>query len=466
MTFGLSATGFNRKRLEDLKEEIESILKSEISENIDLRSESVFGQLVGTFVLPAAELWEETENVYVSYDPDFAEGAQLDAVAALTGSVRLPATRTLVTAIVSGAQGTVVPAGSQAENPETNEVFQSRTSVTISTSNAVRIVLSVNAVVALTDYTVTINGNAYTYTSSTAPDENEILEGLEAAIGIVDVLLVDSTLVLTSATPFTYAKTSNIDTDFIGSQVQFESADLGPVILPEGALSDILSLVSGWDGVTNPEAGVTGRARETDVNFRIRRRQTVAFPARSTVDAIFSKLAALADVDRVKVLQNNGTTTDANGTPPQHVWAILRGGDSQDIADILFQNVAGGIGYRGAEEVIVTSESGQDYVVKYDRPEEVDIYISIEIRLNEEAAPNVEDLIKEEIISFFQSNFDIGQAVKYSRIYTPINKVSGFEVTELFIGVAPSPSGMVSIPLDVDQIAITDEVKIVITVVT
>ena len=47
--FGLDDDGFNRKRLEDIKNTIEQRLKDRFGE-INLEPDSVFGQLVGVFL--------------------------------------------------------------------------------------------------------------------------------------------------------------------------------------------------------------------------------------------------------------------------------------------------------------------------------------------------------------------------------------------------------------------------------
>ena len=44
---GLSAAGFERKRLIDIKAEIETALKLAFGDNIDLEPQSGFGQFVG-----------------------------------------------------------------------------------------------------------------------------------------------------------------------------------------------------------------------------------------------------------------------------------------------------------------------------------------------------------------------------------------------------------------------------------
>ena len=57
----------------------------------------------------------------------------------------------------------------------------------------------------------------------------------------------------------------------------------------------------------------------------------------------------------------------------------------------------------------------------------------------------------------------IGEDVVYSRLYTPINSVSGFQVDSLKIGTSPSPTGTSNIVIDFDEISNVMESFIVIT---
>ena len=465
---GLSDLGFERKRLNDIKTDIEADLQESISPNIDLRPESVFGQLIGTFALPTAELWETSENVYLSQDPDFAEGVQLDAVSALTGTTRLPATNTTVQGVCFGVQGTIIPADSQARNPETQDIFITTSQATITNTSLLEAHIEVLTAVPLADYEVTVNGTLYTYTASTAPTISEILVGLQAAITniAVDVTIENDLVVLRAEdlqTFFTVTLGDELDFAAIGSPVPFEAQEAGATVIPADSLTEIITPVAGWESVSNLTQGVTGDDRESDVDLRIRRRQSVSFPATATIDAIYSKLLATDDVDRVVVYQNNTDATDVNGVPRQHVWAIVQGGDPNDIGTVLYQNVAGGIGTFGDETVEVESLSGQLYEMNFSRPTEVEIYIDIEILTNGGYPPNGEDLIRAALIEWFRVNQGIGQKVKYSRLFTPINSVPGFEVTSLTIGITPAPVGTVSIDLDIDEIAIVREDLIMIT---
>ena len=131
MTFGMTSTGFNRKRLADIKTDIETALKNTFGENIDLESQSVFGQFVGLMSEALADQWESQENVYNSQYPDTASDNQLSNVVKLNGLTRLAAKKATVTATLSGISGTFVPLGSEISTSDTGTVFVTLADATI-----------------------------------------------------------------------------------------------------------------------------------------------------------------------------------------------------------------------------------------------------------------------------------------------------------------------------------------------
>lgn len=81
--YGVQPTGFVRKPLAIILAEIEAALITEFGPGVIQSSQSPLGQINGLFADFVAQLWEENENVYQSYDPDQAEGVRLDTLARL-----------------------------------------------------------------------------------------------------------------------------------------------------------------------------------------------------------------------------------------------------------------------------------------------------------------------------------------------------------------------------------------------
>ncbi len=114
MTAGLDATGFTVKLLTEILTEIQTTQKNRIDAALDVSSEKALGQLNGVFSEREAFLWELVRVAMSAFDPDQAEGYLLEALSALTGTVRRPASRSLVPISVNLDAGVTLPTGSKA----------------------------------------------------------------------------------------------------------------------------------------------------------------------------------------------------------------------------------------------------------------------------------------------------------------------------------------------------------------
>lgn len=106
---GLTATGFESKTLETIRAEIVADLLANISTTLDTDTESPLGQLVGIFARQLRQVWELAEATYSGQYPDSASGFSLTALALLTGTSRLPATKSTVECTVNVDPGTYLP---------------------------------------------------------------------------------------------------------------------------------------------------------------------------------------------------------------------------------------------------------------------------------------------------------------------------------------------------------------------
>jgi len=111
MTFGVTDEGFSLKRLADIKDELKDDMRTNIDPNLDLGDNTPEGQLVNIFSDRLSSLWELAQDIYDSQYPNSAEGLSLDNVASITGISRQSATKSTVTAIVSGTPSTLISSG-------------------------------------------------------------------------------------------------------------------------------------------------------------------------------------------------------------------------------------------------------------------------------------------------------------------------------------------------------------------
>ncbi|MBY5682634.1 hypothetical protein HFO32_10745 [Rhizobium leguminosarum] len=81
--YGALPTGFSRKPLTTILAEIEAALITEFGPGVIQTPQSPLGQINGLMAEIISKLWEQSEDIYQSYDPDQAEGNRLDTLASI-----------------------------------------------------------------------------------------------------------------------------------------------------------------------------------------------------------------------------------------------------------------------------------------------------------------------------------------------------------------------------------------------
>ncbi len=470
---GLSAEGFVPKRTAELKLELEALISANFGA-VNLNPESVFGQLVGIVVGQQADLWARLEQVYRSQYPGMAQSVNLDRVASLNGITRLAAAPTSVVAVVTGSDGAILPAGKlvAAENGST---YALSGPVSIDADISVGAKISITSVVDNTNYSITLGATTYTYNSGPDATAGSILANLAALM----VLVLDDSEVSDGAggnwLRLDYSAQQLIA---VGARMQilelsvyadFEGTETGAIELPARTLTTIQTPTAGWSAVTNRTEGTLGRDTETDEELRLRRERSLRLTGSNTLDAIRSALSELPGVLSMRVVANNGGSTDGEGTPRQSLWAVVDGGLPEQIAQVLYERVAAGIRYRGNISVdVISPTNGQAFTVKFDRPTNVPYYVTVTVVRSDSTPTQIIDLVRAAVVDYSNAEFGIGEDVLYSRLFSPINAVigDGAYVQALTIGVAEGPTGTTNLDADPDERFILTEGRVQVFVVT
>lgn len=104
MTF--SSTGFDAPTQTEISDEIETDLRADVGDQLDLSTSAPWGQLTRRFSRGLRLVWEALEGLSGITDPDSVTGAALDRLSAITGTTREPATFSTVDADVNVDPGT------------------------------------------------------------------------------------------------------------------------------------------------------------------------------------------------------------------------------------------------------------------------------------------------------------------------------------------------------------------------
>lgn len=128
---GLTPAGLEIKRLADIRSDLEARVTAAFGPATRVGPDSVIGQLIGVFALELSLVWELAQQLYDAFDPDQAEGTQLDNLAAIVGVARASATFSVGEVVISGASGALIPSGSIVEVSSTGVRFETAADATI-----------------------------------------------------------------------------------------------------------------------------------------------------------------------------------------------------------------------------------------------------------------------------------------------------------------------------------------------
>lgn len=443
--FGVVAEGFTAKPLATIKEEIETALKQIFGESIDLAPQSNFGQLVGVLSERYAELWDVAEMVYAAFTPDGATGSALDALCGITGTVRIPAASSVVTATLTGTTGTVVAEGKEVSVDTVGTKFSTIAEATIAAATA-----WVNTTGYVVGNRRKNGGNIYICITS----------GTSAGSGGPTTTSAD----ITDGTA--HWQYLGLGTGYV--DVVAESNDTGPKVALSGTLTVIDTGVSGWSNVMNILDATLGRNEESDADLRTRREEELRAVGKASVESIREALLAVAGVESCTVFENTTDTTDGDSLPPHSIECLVLFDDTvtdeQDIFDTIWDNKAAGIATYGGESGTVTDASEIDHTINYSKPTEKTVYVEIDLIVSTAYSVDGDTLVKEAIAAFGAAVIN-GQDIVSSRIAAQAFGVAGvLDVTGCRISVAPTtdPTVETTIAIGTRQIARYDTSRITV----
>ncbi len=442
MAYGLTTDGLIIKTLTVIRDELAQRLRDTFGNSIRLDDRAILGQMVGILSEVTALIWELIEQVNSSQDPDKATGAALDALCTLTGTFRPPASYSVVALTLTGTPTTVVDVDSIAKTSSTDISFQTLEAATITALDA-----WVTATLYVIGDRVTSGGNAYQATvggtSATAPttEDEEITDG-------------------------------SVTWTFLGNgtgaiNVSARTTETGGLVASARDIDTIDTATGGWDSVINLLDATVGREVATDEELRLLREAELASPGNTPIDALRGDLLGVPEVLAVTVFANNTDDTNVDGVPPHAVECMIKTVDpvptgfDQSIWDALLANVAAGIRTHGDVVGTSTDSQGTDHTMKFSRPEELDIYVIVNVTVDEDEYPaDGDDLIADAIVAWGDEQLTGKDAVA-SAITAQAFSVDGvLDVTSVKIGLAPTPTLSVTIPISLRQLAVFDTSRI------
>ena len=210
------------------------------------------GQIAGILAVAEAIIGEALVKLGAATSVDDAVGVQLDALGSLLDILRVTATRSTVTATVTGVGGTGLPQGSRAKTADGAE-FRTTEAVTLAPSP--------------------------------------------------------------------------------GIMVDMEAVEEGAVEAAAGALTQIVTVVPGWETITNASAARVGQPRQADPAYRNGYRQRTAHRSVGNLSALESALeeAIATKYQATENFTNAQTVVQDWAVDAHHILVVAQGGTDGDI---------------------------------------------------------------------------------------------------------------------------------------
>ena len=474
--YGVTPQGFVPKRLDVITKEIHKDLTKGLGVDTTLNPQSFLNVLVTGFADKIAELWELTQDVYLSQYPSFAEGQSLDNAVQYGGIRRLNEQPTYYPMHCTGIDGTIIPAGTVLSST-TNPAVQFKTYApgVIGRSSFNRVSIKIAALQNAV-YTIGINGDLYS--ASGGSDETAILQQLAGEINGPEYTaqVTDGLLMITDTSlqrGSTLLLSENLTTESVTSIINFGSEEIGKISLPDETITKIVKNVEGFISCTNLIPPIYGRERETDVELRQSYIRRIALRSDRMIESIESAIIDnVQGIITVKAYENDSNVWDEEGRPPHSIEVVADGGGEMEIAREILRKKAGGIQTHGNVKVEVPDLFGKTIPIRFNRPQFVYIWIRVVLTVgrNQPFPPNYGDLVKDSLITQTKA-LNVGDGVfpqKYiGDLYRCVTGVAYVDISTFATtdsSAAPGEYQYGNIPVSVRQKALIEGKRIEVMV--
>lgn len=378
-----------------------------------------------------------------------ARGVALEKILSLFAFTRIPASSSLVNAVLYGDDATVIGGGSLVSVETTETKFITTAGVVLggNTGYVVRILAFASG----DDYTVEIAGQPWTFTAT-----ND--SGQDIAEGVRDAIIAGGQQVTAVVPPFddpdgnwlivvednglgpfvldAYG-TGDAALDFYAAKrVDALAESPGPYEALAGTLINIETPVTGWVGVTNTGDATLGNNAESDAAYRARHRDQLMGKGSASEQAIRDAVLILDGVTYCAVRANDTDVVDAEGLPPHSIRVTVLGGDDLVIAQTIMRKKAAGIQTYGNESEFVEDGEGFLKEIFFQRPTLKYVWVGIVITPGEKYPPvgDPEAAIAAAVALWGDLNISIADDVERFALGTPINVVPGVKGAAVTLG--------------------------------
>lgn len=439
--YGVTDDGFVPQTVAQIRAEMEEEARQEFGRSFPLGDHTWAGHEIGIVSERLGLLWEVAEATYSAGDSDKATSDALRALGGLTGTFELEASYSTVLETLTGDDASVVPIDSVISTDSFGKRFKTTVAATL---------VQLDDWVATTAYIAGVDrvnnsGRAYQCITS----------GVSAGSGGPTTNAADIT---DGTAHWTYLGEGEAAVDVICA-----AEETGPTVAVARDLTVIENPTGGWNSAINLLDAVEGRGEQSDEDFRLLREAELSQPGTGPADAVRAALLAVSGVTNATVFFNVEEVTDADGITPHACECLVQGGDDQDILDCLWDNVPLGIKTLGTTVGTVTDDEGTVQTVRFTRPTEKLVYVTIVLEKNPRT------YLGDAAAKLAVAEQGNERGTGYNVVASAVSKwafVDGvLDVSSVLISVAPTvvPVASTTIPISLRELAVFDTSRVGIT---
>jgi uncharacterized phage protein gp47/JayE len=187
-------------------------------------------------------------------------------------------------------------------------------------------------------------------------------------------------------------------------RAEFRTIDVGAIPIPANSCNKIITVIAGWDTVSNDTAGVVGQLEESRSALETRRALSVAKNSHGSRLSLQGAIASIDGVLDCLVLENNGdtaTTKQGVNLVAHSVAICVFGGADEDIGETIYNKLSAGCSTNGNALIDYQSSDGVINSYLIIRPTPTNVFIKVTINQTNTTVSTIEADIKQAIIDDF-----------------------------------------------------------------
>lgn len=465
-TYGLIDAGFVPKTADVIESELTEDIKS-IPGFEDLLTDpgSGGGQLISVLTEREAFIWQLCLLIWQSNFREMATGVSLDYVLSNIAKSRQEEARSTVTLTLYNRSSTnpvPVEADSQARQAATGVLFELLEDSEIPALTTLHNNLDIDDILWQSGTTVRANFNGTPALADVAVGDEVTFTGCTNASNngtfIISAVNTGSYWVefpnpgRTSSTGDETSSPGTADIVDVEASVtaNAQSYSAGPFEASIGSINEIVTPVSGWDGVSNLQAAQVGRNRESDTEARRRIQAETVSAQGGTLESVRNAVQNITGVTYVAANEND-TGAVVDGLKANSIHITVVGGADQDIVNAIGEFKPAGIATNGLESGTWTDSTGNAHTIYFDRVDEVNPYLEVNITHDTNYPTDGDDRVRAALEAV---SFTNGQDLLNYLLVTAIGAaaIPGVLTVEVLQSLTPGPTLPDNITIDPTEV--------------